>query len=92
MSVRTLPRWWHGYQARRLAGLRRRWAPGRTAKIPEALAPEILPRITPGPSGCGLDRAHWTYEALVASLYQRHGLAVSATTMRVCCHRHGVRP
>jgi transposase len=92
ISVRTLQRWLNAYQARGLAGLQLRWAPGRKAKIPAALAPEILTWITTGPSGCGLDRAKWTYEELVTSLYQRHGLAVSATTMRVFCQRYGVRP
>ena len=92
ISVRTLQRWLNAYQARGTAGLQLRWAPGRRAKIPAALAPEILTWITTGPAGCGLDRANWTYEELVTYLYQRHGLAVSATTMRAFCHRHGVRP
>lgn len=39
ISVRTILRWLHACQARGLAGLKMRWAPGRQAKIPEALAP-----------------------------------------------------
>src|SRR5262245_1647080 len=58
ISVRTLQRWLNAYHARGLAGLKIRWASGRTAKIPAALAPEILAWITKGPAGCGLDRAH----------------------------------
>ena len=92
ISVRTLQRWLHAYQARGLAGLQLRWVPGRAAKIPEAWAPEILGWITQGPAGCGLDRANWTYEELTTYLYQTKGLAVSTTTMRTFCQRHGGRP
>ena len=45
-----------------------------------------------GPAGCGLDRANWTYAELATYLYQTKGLAVRATTMRMFCQRHSVRP
>jgi transposase len=92
ISVRTIQRWLNSYHARGLAGLKIRWAPGRAAKIPEALASEILAWIKAGPAGCGLGRANWTYEELATYLYQTKGLTVSATTMRTFCQRHGVRP
>ncbi len=92
LSVRTLQQWLHASHARGLAGLHMRWAPGRRAKLSEAWALEILGWITQCPAGCGLDRATWTYQELATHLYQTKGLAVSTTTMRTCCQRHGVRP
>lgn len=92
LSGRTLQRWLHAYPAQGLAGLKPRWVPGRTAKIPEAMAPEILTWVHAGPAGCGLGRANWTSAELATYLYQTKGLAVSATTMRMFCQRHGVRP
>jgi transposase len=53
VTARTLQRWLRAYQAMRLAGLQLRWRPGRTARIPAALAPEILGWILQGPAGCG---------------------------------------
>ena len=58
VTVRTLPRWLRASQAKRLTGLQPRWRPGRRARIPAALAPEILGWILQGPAGCGLDRAN----------------------------------
>ncbi len=92
ISVRTLQRWLNAYYTGGLEGLTIRWATGRAAKIPEQWVPEILRWVQQGPAGCGLDRANWTYEELATYLYQTKGLAVSATTMRMCCQRHGVRP
>lgn len=92
ISARTLPRWWHTYQEQGLDGLKMHWVPGRRAKIPETWAPEILGGITQGPAGCGLGRANWAGGELATSLSQPKGLAVSTTTMRTCCQRHGVRP
>jgi transposase len=92
ISVRTIQRWLNAYRARGLKGLKIRWVPGRSPKIPEAWAPEILGWITHGPAGCGLDRANWTYEELATYLYRRKGLTVSATTMRTFCQRHSIRP
>ena len=42
--------------------------------------------------GGGLDRAHWTDEALAAYLYQTTGIEVQRTAMRDFCQRHGMRP
>ena len=92
ISPRTRQRWLQAYQSHGLDGLTIRWGPGRPPHLPAALAPEILTWIKAGPVGCGLDRANWTYAALVTPLYQTHGLAVSESTMRAFCTRHGVRP
>jgi transposase len=92
VSVRTLQRWLNRSHQQGLGGLEIRWAPGRAAKIPASLAPEILAWVRQGPAGCGLDRANWTYEELAIYLYQVKGLTVSTTTMRTFCQRHGVRP
>jgi transposase len=92
VSVRTLQRWLRAYQDQRLAGLTLRWRPGRRARIPAALAPEILGWILPGPIGCGLDRANWTYAELATQLYRTHGITVSTSTMRAFCASYGVRP
>jgi transposase len=92
VHVRTLQRWLHAYQGTRLAGLKLRWRPGRRARIPAALAPEILGWILQGPPGCGLDRANWTYAELATQLYRLHGITVSASTMRAFCTSYGVRP
>jgi transposase len=92
VSVRTLPRWLRAYQDQRLAGLTLRWRPGRRARIPAALAPEILGWILQGPIGCGLDRANWTYAELATPLYRTHGITVSTSTMRAFCASYGVRP
>jgi transposase len=92
VNVRTLQRWLRAYQDTRLAGLTLRWRPGRRARIPAALAPEILGWILQGPPGCGLDRANWTYAELATQLYRIHGITVSASTMRAFCTSYGVRP
>jgi transposase len=92
VTVRTLQRWLRAYQDTCLAGLTLRWRPGRRARIPAALAPEILGWILHGPAGCGLDRANWTYAELATQLYRSHGIAVSASTMRAFCASYGVRP
>jgi transposase len=92
MSGRTLQRWLNAYQAEGLAGLTIQWAPGRAPHISEALASEILAWVRQGPAGCGLDRANWTYAELAAHLYRTKGIAVSESTMRAYCTKHGVRP
>ena len=68
VSPRTVQRWLNAYQAGGLEGLPIRWAPGRAPAIPDDLAPEIIEWIKQGPSGWGLDRAHWTYGELTTSL------------------------
>ena len=92
VSGRTLQRWLNAFQAEGLAGLTIRWAPGRAPHISEALASEILAWVRQGPAGCGLDRANWTYAELAAHLYRTKGIAVSESTMRAHCAKHGVRP
>lgn len=92
VHVRTLQRWLNAYKEQGLSGLPIRWAPGRTPKIPEPLAPEILTWVKDGPTACGLDRANWTYTELATHLYRTHGITVSESTMRAFCTRHGVRP
>jgi transposase len=68
VTGRTLQRWLRAYQDTRLAGLTLRRRPGRRARIPPALAPEILGWILRGPAGCGLDRANWTSAELATQL------------------------
>jgi transposase len=92
VSVWTLQHWLNRYHQQGPGGLEIRWAPGRAAKIPASLAPEMLDWVRQGPADCGLGRATWTYEALAIYLYQVKGLTVSTTTMRTCCQRHGVHP
>jgi transposase len=92
VNVRTLPRWLRVYQDKGLAGLKLRWRPGRRARIPAALAPEILGWIWPGPAGCGVDRATWTDAELATRLYRTHGITVRASTRRALCTQDGVRP
>jgi transposase len=92
VNVRTLRRWLRAYQNTRLAGLELRWRLGRRARIPAALAPAILGWILAGPPGCGLDRANWTSAELATPLYCRHGVTVSASTMRAFSTSDGVRP
>jgi transposase len=92
VSVRTLQRWLNRYRQQGLGGLAIRWAPGRSAKIPASLAPDMLDWVRQGPAGCGLERANWTYEELAIHRYQVKGLTVSAKTIRMFCQWPGVRP
>lgn len=92
VSVRTRPRGLHRVHRPGLSGLPIRWASGRAAQIPAARVPAILAGVRQGPAGGGLDRAPWTSGALASHLDHVQGLTVSATTMRLCCQRHGVRP
>jgi hypothetical protein len=85
VTVRTLQRRLRAYQAMRLAGLALRWRPGLRARIPAALAPEILGRILQGPAGCGLDRANWTYAEVATQLSRTHGMTVRLSTLRAFC-------
>jgi transposase len=92
ISGRTLQRWLNAYQAAGIDGLTIRWASGRAPHIPEALASAILTWVRQGPAGYGLDRANWTYAELAAHLYRITGIALSESTMRAYCTKHGVRP
>jgi transposase len=92
VTVRTLQRGLRAYQDTRLVGLKLQRRPGRRARIPAALAPESPGWILHGPSGCGLDRANWTYAELATPLSRTHGITVSTSTMRAFCASHGGRP
>jgi transposase len=91
ITARTLQRWLNAYRKQGVDGLQIQWAPGRTPLIAATRAPDILTWIKAGPTGCGLDRANWTYAELATYLYQTTGLTVSETTMRTFCTKHGVR-
>ena len=68
VNVRTRQRWLRGYPDTRLAGRKSRWRPGRSARMPAALAPESLGGSWPRPAGGGVDRAHWTSAELATQL------------------------
>lgn len=91
-SPRTVLRWLTAFEHGGLDALRIAWGTGRPPKIPEAFAEEILEWVRVGPSGCGLDRANWTYEELAEHLFRTHGLRVGTRTMGDFCRAHGVRP
>ena len=88
----TVQLWRKQYHQHGLEGLPSQWAPGRSRRIPATLAPTIQAWGKGGPQGGGLDRAHWTDEALAAYLYQTTGIEVQRTAMRDFCQRHGMRP
>lgn len=88
----TVRLWLTQYQAHGVAGLPIHWAPGHPGRIPETLGPTIQGWVQDGPQGCGLDRAHWTYEELATPLYRTTGIAIKRTAMRVFCQRHALRP
>jgi transposase len=88
----TLRLWLQTYREQGVRGLKIQWAPGQPPRIPEALALTIVAWVQGGPSGCGLQRANWTYGELAVYLYQQTGITVSETAMRACCHCHQIRP
>jgi Winged helix-turn helix len=92
ISVRTRQRWLNASHTTGLAGLPSPWAAGRAPSSPESWASEILAWVTPGPAGCGPDRANGTYAALPASRSRMKGLAVSESTRRASWTKRGVRP
>ena len=51
---------------------------------------QVLTWITEGPTGCGLDRTNWTYDALATFLYQTIGIAVSEMTIRTFCSQRSI--
>ena len=75
-----------------VAGLHIQWAPGKTRRIPEELAPTIQAWVKQGPQSCGLDRANWTYEELATYLYQQTGIDVKRSAMQDFCQHHQIRP
>jgi transposase len=88
----TVRLWLQHYHARGMEGLPIHWAPGQPRRMPQTLVPTIQAWGQAGPAGCGLDRAHWTYEALATYGYQTTGIAVKRTAMRDFCQRHDIRP
>ena len=58
----TVILWLKRYHKRGVAGLHLQWAPGKTRRMPEELAPTIQEWGKQGPQSCGLDRANWTDE------------------------------
>jgi hypothetical protein len=91
-SGRPRPRGLHVDQAGGRAGRTIRWASGRTPQIPEAVASAMRAGVTPGPAGCGLDRAHGTSAARATPLDRLKGLAVRASTRRLSGTKPGGRP
>jgi transposase len=88
----TVHAWLKCYQNQGLEGLKIHGASGQLGRIPQALTPVIIDWVKRGPVGCGLKRANWTFAELATHLYRTPGITVSETTMRECCHRHGIRP
>ena len=88
----TVQLWLKYYHERGVEGLQSQWAPGQPRRIPEPWVPTIQAWVKTGPAGCGLDRAHWTYEELATYVYQTTGIAVKRTAMRDFCQRHDMRP
>jgi transposase len=89
---RTVYNWLTAYAPGGRDALNITWGPGKQAFIPARLVTTIRDWVRGGPTGCGLNRANWTYEELADYLYQREGIWVSTSTMRACCHRHQIRP
>ena len=58
---RTVYNWLTQYQAGGLDALKIQGGPGKTALIPETLGSTIQGWVKQGPTGCGLNRANWTY-------------------------------
>ena len=88
----TVRLWLKQYDAQGVEGIPIPWGPRQRGRLPETLAPTMQEWVQAGPQGCGLERAHGTYEALATYLYQSTGMAVTRTAMRVCCQRHDRRP
>jgi transposase len=88
----TVILWFKRYHKRGLAGLHIQWAPGKTRRIPQKLAPTIQAWVIKGPQRCGLDRANWTYEELATHLDQQTGIDVKRSAMQDFCQHHPIRP
>jgi transposase len=88
----TVQLWLKHYHERGVEGLQIQWALGQPRRLPETLVPTIQAWVKAGPAGCGLDRAHWTYEELATYVYQTTGSAVKRTAMRAFCQRYDMRP
>ena len=88
----TVRLWLTHYHERGMESLQIHWAPGQPRRIPATLVPTIQAWVQAGPVGCGLDRAHWTYEELATYVSQTAGIAVKRTAMRDFCQRYDMRP
>jgi transposase len=88
----TVKKWVAQYQARGGTGLTRQTAPGQPRRIPETCAALSVEWVKAGPQGCGLKRAHWTYEELAVQVYRTTGSARKRTAMREFCQRQQIRP
>ena len=92
VTRRTVYSWLHRYLKKGLEGLKIQWGAGKPQRIPKSLVSRIQQWVKEGPTGCGLNRANWTYAELADYLYKDTGIWVSETTMRDFCHRHDIRP
>jgi transposase len=88
----TIMLWLKRDHKRGLSGLQSQWAPGKTRRMPEDLAPTIQEWVKKGPQSCALDRANWTYEELAVYLYQQTGIDVKRSAMQDFCQHHQIRP
>jgi transposase len=88
----TVKKWLDRYRAQGLEGVKAQRAPGKPPRLPEALAPTVVEWVKGGPQGCGLNRANWTSDELVAQGYRTTGIVVKRTARREFCQRHQIRP
>jgi transposase len=64
----TVRLWLKQYDEQGSEGIQIHWGPRPQGRMPATLAPTIQAWVQGGPQGCGLDRAHWTYEELATYL------------------------
>jgi transposase len=91
ISTRSVQRWLNAYLDGGLEALRPRKAPGRAAKIPDRLGPELRRWVIDGPAAAGLDRANWTHAELADQLRKAHGISASASAVARFCRKQGIR-
>ena len=91
ITPRTVQRWLNAYLDRGLAGLGRRQAPGRPAKIPAQLADEVRRWVIEGPAQQGLDRASWTHAELADHLLKTKGIRTSRAAVGRFCRKIDIR-
>jgi transposase len=91
-TPRSVLRWLKAFVAGGLQTLRPQWSAGPSPRIPAELASEVIEWVKKGPSGCGLNRANWTYAELADHLRKTKGIRVKQTAMRQYCRRQNIRP
>lgn len=92
-SVRCVQRHLMRYRREGLGGMPTRKAPGKPARIPASLEPEVLRWVEAGPQAVGARGCvTWTHAHLARHLRAVHGVQVARATMGEWCRRHGVRP